>query len=77
MTLVEDLAQAEHENTQARDCLMCSTIEGLSDDVTRVALTRAAAGTIGRDKLVRILRQNGLPASRRAIERHRTEGHLS
>jgi hypothetical protein len=77
MSLIEDLNKAEQENTVMRPCQMCAAIEGVSDDVTRVALTRAAAGTIGRDKLVRILRQNGLPASRRAIERHRTEGHLS
>lgn len=77
MSLIEDLAKAEDENTVRRPCQMCSAIDAEPDDVTRVALIRAAAGSIGRDKLVLILRQHGLTVGRRAIERHRTEGHLS
>lgn len=77
MSLLEDLTAGEQKNTMARPCQMCEALKSIEDEETRIALTRAASGTIGRDKLAQILHRNGLPVGRRAIERHRQEGHSS
>ena len=74
--LLEALRQAERENTQVRPCQACEVLASVTEPV-KSALETALAGTIGRDKLVTILRSHGYAVGRRAIERHRQEGHTS
>lgn len=74
--LLADLATAEQANMHARDCQMCDALEKMSESV-QGAMRAALAGTIGRDKLVTILNRHGYTVGRRAIERHRQEGHTS
>lgn len=76
-SLLADLAAGERASTFGeRPCTACEAIEGAADDV-REALERALAGTIGEEKLARILSKNGLDVGRRAIARHRKERHTS
>jgi len=72
--LLAALQVAERENPHTNDCKVCSALRSMSDPVKAAAL-RAIAGTIGRDKLVAILAQNGYPVGRRHLERHRREAH--
>ena len=72
--LLEALQQAEDENTQARPCQVCKVLASVSESVAN-ALRSGLAGTIGRDKLVTILTDHGYTVGRRAVERHRQEGH--
>lgn len=69
------LADAEREARHGKVCPLCEYIEKMPEGTVRETLTRAAAGTIGRDKLVAIMRAHGIPAGRRTLERHRREEH--
>lgn len=73
-SLLAALKVAAAENTQGRPCRMCVALEKMSDPV-RGAVEAALGGTIGRDKLVSVLAAHGYDVGRRAIERHRQEGH--
>lgn len=76
--LLEDLEKAESENPHQDRCRVCETLESfevIGSDETRAALSRALAGTIGGEKLAAILARHGYPVGRRAIMRHRREGH--
>lgn len=70
MSLLEDLKAA----LPGPSCTLCAYIND-QDGELKEALTSAAAGTIGRDKLVAILKRNGTGIGRRTLERHRREGH--
>lgn len=72
--LMADLAQAESENVHSRGCQACDVLEATTEPA-RTAVRAALDGTIGRDKLVTILSRHGYTIGRRAIERHRQEGH--
>lgn len=72
--LLADLAAAEEANTNTRPCQVCVVLTSVSEPV-RAALEAGLAGTIGRDKLVTILTRRGFTVGRRAVERHRQEGH--
>lgn len=75
VSLLDDL-MAETEARTIRDgCSMCIFIRRETDETTRSALTDAAAGSIGRDKLLAIFKSHGIPVSRRTLQRHRQEGH--
>ena len=73
-TLLADLADAEQANMHGRDCQVCQALPHMSESV-REGVQRALAGTIGGQKLADILTRNGYPTGRRAIMRHRLEGH--
>lgn len=74
MTLLDDLAQAEGENMHSRGCQACEVLDAVPES-EREGVRRALAGTIGERKLADILTRNGYPTGRRAINRHRLEGH--
>ena len=75
MSLLDDLNQAESETTIGKTCSLCEYILGQEDEDTKAGLTRAAAGTIGRDKLIAILKNHETGIGHRTVTRHRTEGH--
>lgn len=72
--LLADLASAEDENMHGRPCQVCRALPQMSESV-REGVERALAGTIGEQKLADILTRNGYPTGRRAVKRHRLEGH--
>lgn len=72
--LLEQLGKAEQANIHARPCQVCDALEAMSEPA-RVGVTRALAGTIGERTLAEILTSNGYPTGRRAVARHRLEGH--
>lgn len=74
MSLLTDLAEAERENVHARSCEACDTLAAAPENA-RPQVAQALAGTIGAQKLSEILTRNGYPTGRRAIQRHRREGH--
>lgn len=73
-SLLADLDAALIANRTVRRCDACQILAEVSDEA-RGPLASAMAGTIGRDKLVAIMARNGYSLGRRAIERHRQEGH--
>ena len=74
--LLAELSQAEDENMHGRPCQVCQALPQMSESV-RLGVERALAGTIGEQKLADILTRNGYPTGRRAVKRHRLEGHTS
>jgi hypothetical protein len=74
MSLLDDLNEGERANRYVRTCQACDAIQAAPDDA-RDALIRALAGTIGEEKLAKILNKNGFKVGRRAIARHRREEH--
>lgn len=75
MTLLNDLARAEAAASGERPCPACGHLASMDPGPERDALEAALAGTIGVNTLVDILRQHEIPVGRRAIYRHRKEGH--
>ena len=74
--LLADLSEAETANMHARDCQVCQALPQMAESA-RAGVERALAGTIGEQKLADILTRNGYPTGRRAVKRHRLEGHTS
>lgn len=74
-SLLDDLAKARRETDINAGCPLCSYIRETEDEPTKRLLTEAAAGSIGRDKLVAILRAHETGMGRRTVERHRREEH--
>lgn len=74
--LIEALGKAEDANMHARDCQVCQALPQMSEEA-RAGVNRALAGTIGEQKLAAILTRSGYPTGRRAVKRHRLEGHTS
>lgn len=74
MALLDELKAAEKANQFARECQACEALR-LAPEDARQALESALAGTIGESTLSAILTRNGFPTGRRAINRHRKEGH--
>lgn len=72
--LLDDLAAAERANCFSASCQACAALAEAPEEV-RPALESALGGTIGNEKLSKILRRHGYTVGRRAIIRHRTEGH--
>lgn len=75
MSLLDDINQAEAETSIGKGCPLCEYIASVPDAETQEALRGAAAGTIGRDKLIAILAKHETGIGRRTVERHRTERH--
>ena len=74
-SLLADLDAALVANGSKKVCRACEALAAVGESV-RGPLADALAGTIGRDKLVTILRAHGHPeVTRRVIQRHRQEGH--
>jgi len=73
-SLIKDLETAEGANQHARPCQVCEALEFMGSQA-RSSVERALAGTIGERKLSEILTANGYPTGRRAVVRHRSEGH--
>jgi hypothetical protein len=72
--LLADLAKGEDANMHGRPCQVCLALAQMSEQA-KSGVLRALAGTIGSEKLADILTRNGYPTGRRAVKRHRTEGH--
>lgn len=72
--LLSDLGAAEQANMHSRECQVCDALPKMSESA-RVGVERALAGTIGERRLAEILTTNGYPTGRRAVARHRLEGH--
>lgn len=72
--LLEDLREAEIASGHRAQCDACDILAAVSES-TRPALSAAMAGTIGAQKLSAILTRRGYAVGRRAIDRHRREGH--
>lgn len=72
--LLREIREAEQVNMHSRACQACEALEQMSESA-RGDVERALAGTIGAIKLAAILTRNGYPTGRRAIDRHRQEGH--
>lgn len=72
-TLIAALEEAENENIHARPCQVCAALEMMSEEA-RVRVERALAGTIGEEKLAKVLTDSGYPTGRRAVRKHR-KGH--
>jgi hypothetical protein len=75
MSLLEDIDQAVIETERKQDCPLCVYIRDQDDIYVKDALARAAAGRIGRDKLVAILQKLETGIGKRTVTRHRQEGH--
>ena len=75
--LLADLERGELEANIDGTCPLCAFIAKQEDSDTKEVLTRAAAGTIGRDKLAAILKAHGTGIGQRTIRRHRSERHGS
>ena len=75
MALLDDLNDALDERAKFDGCTLCILIRKQADGTTKQALTEAAAGTIGRDKLLAILRKHNTGIGNRTVERHRREEH--
>lgn len=82
MSLLEDLVVAQKKAAGERECPMCLAIEEVPAGVLRDMLADAAAGTIGYNTLVEVLRKNeirdprnGQAIGRRTLEGHRNERH--
>lgn len=76
LQLLTDLEVAAEANMHGRECQVCRALAGMSADA-RTAVSSALAGTIGERRLAEILTGNGYPTGRRAVKRHRQEGHTS
>lgn len=74
--LVADIEAAEVANMHGRSCQVCDALSAMSD-LAQSTIERALAGTIGEHKLAMILTKNGYPTGRRAVAKHRQEGHTS
>lgn len=74
-SLIKDIERAEVENGTRPHCDACDLIDRLRNTDPFEAVSRALGGTIGTSKLSAILTKNGHPVGRRAIQRHRDEGH--
>lgn len=74
--LLTALAVAENANQHARECQVCDGLAQMSE-AAKTGVKRALAGSIGEQKLAAILTGSGYPTGRRAIKRHREEGHTS
>lgn len=72
--MLADLAEAEVANMHGRNCQVCDALAQMSGDVL-TAVSRALSGTIGEVRLAEILTKYGYPTGRRAVARHRREGH--
>jgi hypothetical protein len=75
MTLLDDIEQAEETTTIGKGCGLCEYILAQEDKETQARLRSAAGGTIGRDKMIAILKKHDTGIGRRTVERHREEGH--
>jgi hypothetical protein len=76
--LLDALAEAERASalfTSGGSCQACDAIQAATSPERKEALTRALAGTIGRDKLVPILQAQGINVGKRHLVRHRQEKH--
>lgn len=73
--LLIDLLTAERESAGELDCPLCVFINGLDDERTRAAMSAAAAGSIGLNKLAAVLKKHETGIGRRTIVRHRREDH--
>lgn len=74
LRLLEELEEAAEANIHARDCQVCRAMASMSEEA-RSFVKSSLTGTIGINKLAAILTRNGYPTGRRAIDRHRSEGH--
>lgn len=72
--LIAALGEAEEANVHGRPCQVCQAMESMSPSA-RAAVERALAGTIGERRISEILTQSGYRVGRRAVARHRQEGH--
>ncbi len=72
--MLADLEQAEDANMHSRPCQVCDALERMADEA-REGVNRALGGTIGERTLAEILTRHGYPTGRRAVARHRLEGH--
>ena len=73
MSLLDDLKAAERASALTAGCPMCIYINEVEDPETKEVLTRSAAGTIGINVLVQVLKGSGI--GNRTIKRHRDEEH--
>lgn len=74
--LLADLAKGADANMHARPCQVCDALQQMTESA-RAGVKSALAGTIGERTLAEILTRNGYPTGRRAVARHRQEGHTS
>lgn len=74
MSLLDDLAEAADGNMHQRPCQACQALDAMPES-EQAAVRQALAGTIGERKLAEILTRHGYPTGRRAVNRHRLEGH--
>jgi len=77
MSLLDDLKAAQAETNGDKPCPLCLLIDSEQDEETKQWLTGAAAGNIGRDKLVAVLAKHQTGIGKRTVTRHRQEGHKS
>lgn len=75
--LLKDLADGERRNRHNRIPDPCSVCELLANpaltDAEKIAIRSALGGTIGTNRLSKILTKNGWPVSDRKIRAHRAE----
>ena len=75
--LIADLLKATDAAQGKLECSLCDYANTLEEgSALRAVITAAAAGTIGERKLEVVFRKHEIPVGRRAIIRHRKEGHL-
>lgn len=74
--LLADLAAGANANQHARPCQVCEALDAMTEEA-RVGVKSALTGTIGERSLAEILTRNGYTTGRRAVRRHRQEGHTS
>lgn len=75
--LLGELEQAVQENQHGRPCQVCCALEAMSPSA-RNRVEQALTGTlVGERKLSEILTRNGYTVGRRAVARHRREGHTA
>lgn len=81
MQLLTELLIAEQNGGQKYDprkgCGACAVLADIDDENTKAALERALAGTIGTERLSKILADHGYDVSRRQIKNHRAESETA
>lgn len=73
--LLKDLEAASDANMFARPCQVCQALPQMEPEAAQTVHLSILRRTIGERTIAEILTRNGYPTGRRAVIRHREEGH--
>lgn len=73
--ILADLEQAIRQNTVGRPCLLCTALAEMDSGVADAVHSAIRMQAVGEAKMASLLARHGHEVGRRAIIRHRDEGH--